>query len=759
MSPLSPPCPPLPLRVRGGNNLSGPRRIGAKKTIGLSAAFVLVAMFFVDARGVAQQASTASHRYAPKFERAVQPGGPGPNRLAIDDWMVEHGQPFTVQASGTVGDETVPHQIALGGLRDLRLFDASNREVPYLLVPPEPAAYRWSMGQMLPLVETKTTSGFEVMLPRPLVIDRLRLGGLPPRFLKRATLEGSGDREHWTALAPQATVFDLPDDQLQQLVIAFPASELRYLRLTWDDRNSGKLPLPQTVGVREAMASPPAEPLRVALEIEKRPSEPGKSRYRVKLPALYMPITHIEVDAREANILRRGRVIESYLSADRLEPRELGASTLRRASRAEDEATAANLRVPLNQAPLTWQMDLTIEDGSNPPLDLTGVFAVLAPLPWIYFESPDGAPLTARLGDRKAAAPSYDLEANRANASKIATVTASLGAPSASPLESASTAVEEAVPGSSASLVGAPIDISEFRYMRDVPAAAGAVPSAGAGASAGVTALSLDAAVLAHSRLIDLRLVDRDNRQHAYVLESRDEPLTIDLGHPLKPGTAPEWLADQLKNAPSGNRTIYRLQLPYEHLPSAKVTLTTGTRVFTRQISAFAEEEMTFSRDRAGARRLFSMAWSHADPNEPAPPLDFTIDPLDTRELVLMVDEGDNAPLPIASATMLLPTYRIRFLRTDAQQPLTLYYGDATLSAPRYDLALLKPYMLDAPASELTPGAERERTTASMTTAHIPFWAFWGVLIAAVLILLALIVRLLRAESAAETPSAGTPGA
>ena len=102
---------------------------------------------------------------------------------------------------------------------------------------------------------------------------------------------------------------------------------------------------------------------------------------------------------------------------------------------------------------------------------------------------------------------------------------------------------------------------------------------------------------------------------------------------------------------------------------------------------------------------------------------------------------------------MLLPGYQIRFLRTDDTQPLTLFYGDATLSTPRYDLALMKPYLLDAPAAEIDPGPERERVPATQA-AHLPAWGFWAVLIVAVLVLLGLIGRLLRSESASvENPS------
>ena len=61
-----------------------------------------------------------------------------------------------------------------------------------------------------------------------------------------------------------------------------------------------------------------------------------------------------------------------------------------------------------------------ISIGSNPPFELTGVQARLAPLPWIYFESSGGLGLTARFGAVQAKAPRYDLEAVREGAGKAA---------------------------------------------------------------------------------------------------------------------------------------------------------------------------------------------------------------------------------------------------------------------------------------------------------------------------------------------------
>jgi hypothetical protein len=115
-----------------------------------------------------------------------------------------------------------------------------------------------------------------------------------------------------------------------------------------------------------------------------------------------------------------------------------------------------------------------------------------------------------------------------------------------------------------------------------------------------------------------------------------------------------------------------------------------------------------------------------------------------------MVDEGDNAPLKIDSARLLLPGYALRFFRAD-ESALTLYYGDDALDAPRYDLALLKPYLLGVPATDLVVAAEQPPAPIA-PPASMPIWAFWGVLIVAVLILLVLIARLLRSEQTLSPP-------
>src|SRR6185369_14626766 len=91
-------------------------------------------------------------------ERPIVTTGPGPYRLAMD-------VPLLAGAAERAFD--------------LRLFDASNREVPYLFVRPAATQPVWTAGVVLPVAQTKTTSGFEVDFGDSARVDALRLRGLP----------------------------------------------------------------------------------------------------------------------------------------------------------------------------------------------------------------------------------------------------------------------------------------------------------------------------------------------------------------------------------------------------------------------------------------------------------------------------------------------------------------------------------------------------------------------------------------------------
>ena len=387
----------------------------------------------------------------------------------------------------------------------------------------------------------------------------------------------------------------------------------------------------------------------------------------------------------------------------------------------------SNLASPRNRSGSQSQrrpnprIDLVVEDADNPPLDLRGVRLVFAELPWIYFQSTSPT-LVANFGDRNATAPRYDLEAARPSIDLARVAEAhwedvTTAGPAAQ--------VEETP---AASLAGAPVD-GEFRHVRDVT-----VPAKG-----GLVALSLDPALLSHSRgpaarFADVRILTGDNKQVPYLIERRDEPTAVDIalhGEPASSVPLP---------ATGGSRSIYRMTLPQPELPASLLTVETSARVFNRSVQL----GIARAADRGHRERWFDVlaakTWVHAQEQEAGPPLSLAVPSVDQTDLWLVVDEGDNAALPLTAARLLLPSYRLRFF-APATGGLRLAYGREDLEAPRYDLALLAARVMGASPVEVS--AAPEPASTGKTPFVSPLW--FGILLGvSALVLLGIIVRLAR---------------
>jgi hypothetical protein len=663
---------------------------------------------------------------AATFERPVITRGRGPHKLPVDVTLMSGAQPFVRagdKASGFSAD----------GLADLRLVDAQGREIGYLLITP---SYRrtWLNGVIRPILPTEKKSGFEFDLGEVRLIDMFDLDALPAPFMKRAIIEGSGDGTRWN-LVGQATLFDLPQERLRQTSVGFMPTPYRYLRVTWDDANSVRLPMPRRVTVRQALRRTAPVPDRAAVPSVRQASEPGRSRYRVRLPAIGLPIVALALDVGTADVFRTASVSEPRFNGERADPVELGRERL---VRSEDDASEhAPLRIYI-ETPRSTELQLVIEDGNNAPLDIKGAFVEFATLPWIYFDAPEG-PVIARYGDRSARAPEYDLEAKRASIDLDTVPEAAWGEPRAS-ARAAPAAAPPSLPDR-----GAPVVLSGFRYQRPIPSRTRSEASVADGT---LVALKLDAAALAHSRgpggrFSDVRIVDDRENQIPYLLERRDEPLSIDV--PIRQATPRvASLTDR-----QGNRSFYSVTLPYETLPNPQLVIETSDRVFRRTVQIGVERAPDRRRRDGSFDVLSSSVWQHADQTLPAQPLNVAVDRAAATDLLIVIEEGDNRPLALTAVRVLLPAWRVRFFRPDA--PLRLVYGHDEMRAPQYDLALLAPAVMGAEALEIEAGAEAP--AAAKTTALLSPRVFWIGLGLAVIVLLALIVRLVTSET--PPPSAG----
>lgn len=634
--------------------------------------------------------------------RTVMPAQPGANRLDPDIAILSGtSAPLRYTTATERGERRF---IFDGGLDDLRLHDPSGAEVQYLVVPPPSRVPIWRTARLiLPIPATKTSSGVESDFGTPLSIDRVAISGVPTPFLKRVRVEASGDRIHWTVLAPEATLFDLPDQQLRNLEVAFAGGDYRYVRLVWDDRSSARV---RTVGeIRARLSEHGASPtaLTVAVSFRRVASEAYKSRYRISLPGPHLPIAAIELRVTNANVFREASVSESRFDGSTLEPVLLGSAKLRRAERAG--AVAAQMAIPIS-FPTSADLEVAVDDGNSGPLSIGSIVAQFAPLPWIYFETTRVAPIAATYGDASLRAPRYDVEASRRSAERMQP-----------PLATWSSVAENERPADGTAglpITGAAIDRRPFRRLRST----GPIPR-------GLASLVLDADVLAHTvALNDVRLIDASGKQIPYLVEKRDAPLVIALRIP--PRTVRE------------TASVYRFELPYERFPAGtRLMITTSARVFDRDVKLQRPADQSHGRD---AEVLEQTAWRSADPESNPPPLTFTA-PLAGTAVELRIDEHDNAPLPITSAQLLLPSYALRFFSSG--KPLTLLYDAPSASAPRYDLALLAPRLLSESSREVVLPPVRGSSKASARTERA---IFWSVIATATVILLATLGGLLKSE-------------
>jgi hypothetical protein len=239
-----------------------------------------------------------------------------------------------------------------------------------------------------------------------------------------------------------------------------------------------------------------------------------------------------------------------------------------------------------------------------------------------------------------------------------------------------------------------------------------------------------------HGDLSGLRIVNAKDQQVPYLVERRDEPLAVPL--PIPAVAAPP------VGVPSTPRaSAYRFELPVAGLPTAKLVLRTEQHVFEREVRLGIIRPAT-EREAERYAALAEARWAHADLDNPPLPLSLLLPPIEDTHFWVLISDGDNQALPLTSAQILLPAYRLRFFRGSGEGgELTLVYGRSDLAAPQYDLALLAARLIGAQAAEVGLGDE-QKFAALDKEDSMAHHIFWGALIVTTLVLVGLMAILLK---------------
>ncbi len=592
---------------------------------------------------------------------------------------------------------------------DLRILDATGAEVPYLLVvgtPPEEPRTFAAVEVSQQLQAESLVGVWRVASER--AIDLVVLLTPARDLVKAVTVESSVDRITWRVLAARVPVFRQPDGAAQ-LAVRLPGGIYPYLRVSIDDARERPVPI-TGLEVRTTARDPEGlETLPVAARLLS--SSGGRSRYQLELPGRHFPLHRLEIRPEDPLFARAVTLAERTVSGGEVREKTLGRGRIHRLGDGADRAEVLSLPVSVRSIGAR-QLVLAVDDGDSPPLTLRAPLVLHLPPVALRFAARGGERYTLVAGNRAATAPRYDLEAVPGLAGRAAAVRASLG-----PLQR-NHGFAPPVPAPGIPAAGGAIDPARWRHARKLTTVAGAV-----------AALEIPPEVLAEAPgLADLRLAD-GLTQVPYVLDrewlERSAPVAL---------TA-------LPSDRDSRISRHRLELPHPGLPLTDLVCTATGATFQRSVVLYEEGVP----GEGGRRAIAGSTWQRREAQPGATRFAIPLRAARRGPLVLEIDEGDNAPLPLVGCEIRWQSPRLLFKALPGQQ-LALLYGNAAAAPPRYDLALAADEMLAADARPATLAAAVDPPRGAPALALPAGWGggvFWGVLVLVVGVLVAVIARLL----------------
>jgi hypothetical protein len=168
-----------------------------------------------------------------------------------------------------------------------------------------------------------------------------------------------------------------------------------------------------------------------------------------------------------------------------------------------------------------------------------------------------------------------------------------------------------------------------------------------------------------------------------------------------------------------------------------------GPRHYSRNVSLFMERQLTHRRRRTTTYRevqeSFTVSSSHRN--------QFTFPRHRLKEFYLEVENMDNAPLHVQEVKAFqLPDFLIAYLEPGATYELK--FGDSTLAAPRYDIALFRDSILSAKIPLINPVSLRsldaQPVSAPASKRRIPREVIWAALGLVIVLLGFMSVRMIK---------------
>ena len=624
----------------------------------------------------------------------------------------KNSQPVTLAQPGLVRFSVPLDTLdaARYGLEDLRIHDATGREVPFELDRPvQRAVLTAAPRKFISRIETNVTVAFiETGLAQPVAGVTLQI---PARdFLKAVRVEGSSDGARWATIADGLPVFALPGGATQ-LRVNFPAGTWPHLRVTLNDQRANPIPVTGVVLHPESAESAPTEPLGV--EIIERAETDRETRLTLRLNGGNVTLAGISLVTTEPLFSRRVSLAQRSVSEGEVRETILATAFLYRLALSGQPAVS-NVSFAVDAPMQARELLLTIHNEDNPSLNLAAVEAKRRPVFALLLNDRPG-PLQLLSGNAQCPAPEYDLTALRRDLRTVPVVVAQAGSLTVNPKFTAPDPLAMLAAGST------PLDVNPWFFRKAVRLV-----------GPGIQQLELDLETLARClpSFADLRVVTA-GQQVPFIFDrapvQRSFPVTATKADdPKRPKTS-RW----------------SLALTHQPLPLTRLTCESGARLFRCEVTV--AEDRTDARGEKLRFVLGRATWQRTLEQKPGKLVVHLEHYPVTGRLWLEMENSDNPPLELTAFTVWHTTARLLF-RAPEGSALALYYGNAQAAFPRYDLDLVARQLFAAPRiqANLGPAETLKGTALGEALAGTKGNAlFWGVVVMVVAGLLFVLTRML----------------
>ena len=597
---------------------------------------------------------------------------------------------------------------AMPSLADIRVLDASGKEVPYILEAARPAVVSaGSLSDFKSRLEgTKTiltagagSGGYvdSVVLETPAV-----------SFIKPADVYVSMDGKQWIKAAEGSPVFRQYCNS-ENLRVDITPVLAKYIKVVVDDSRAAPVPF---TGLKAAILPlVPASLETLPASVLSKEDNAASSRLSVRLPARNLYVFAVELGVSDKLFSRNVSVSARSLADGRLVSKQLASDTIFITDAAG--SPAARTKIPVYaQFQGTDELILEVDNGNSPALDIKSVKVIYAPV-YAVFQARSAGVYRLLSGNSRAPARNYDLS----DISGYLTGK-QFSAPAAGKAEK-NPAFSEAEALPNLDTFGGPIDTSKWLYKTPVSIE-----------RSGVQGLELNLQVVSRARpdLSDLRLVS-DSRQVPYVLD-RDYTMR-NLPVSAEKGEGPVSVS------------VWKIKLPCKNFPLSQLTVLAPDAVFKRRVTLY--EAASDEKGRAFRRALGSAVWLNGGQGGAAVYSIGVYGALSGDALELEAENGDNKPLELSDFKLYYPVSRLIF-KWKSDGGVWLYYGNREARYPAYDIALVAPELLreeKQPARLEGESGENQGWGNFKLTTALSKAAFWIVLAAVAALLIFLIVRLL----------------